>query len=139
MGDVRAEDLAELDAITRTLRATPADDLRELLAAREATAAAGPVEAHLLPEPEFPGRLGSGDVRWSCRHGCGWSHTERPGLEPMGPLVLPVGFGPDDVSAAVTRQAGERHRALLARVEAAFTEHYAAEHQEAVSAPPASG
>lgn len=140
MGDVLAEDLADLEAIARSLRGTPADDLRELLAAREKTAAADrDQEAHLLPEPEFPGRLGSGVVRWSCRYGCGWSHTERPGLEPVGPLVLPVGFGPDDVSEAVTRQATERHQALQARVEAAFTAHYEAEHQEAESAPPPAG
>lgn len=128
------EDLAELEAVARSLRGTPADDFRELLAAREAAATAGPEEAHLLPEPES-GRLGSGTVRWSCREGCGWSHTETPGMEPAGPLVLPVGFGPDDVSAALTRQAGERHRELLKRVEGAFTEHYATAHPGVEAAP----
>lgn len=132
MVDVRTEDLAELEAIARSLRGTPADDLGELLAAREATAAAEPGQAHLLPVPEFPGPLGAGLVRWSCRYGCGWSHTEEPGREPAGPLVLPAGFGPDDLSAAVTRHAGERHQALQARVEAAFTEHYATAHPAAV-------
>ncbi|GAB2327897.1 hypothetical protein [Streptomyces variabilis] len=140
MGDVCAEDLAELEAIARSVRGTPADDFRELLAAREAAATAAPEtaapeEAHpLFGEPEFPGRLQYGAVRWSCREGCGWSHTETPGMEPAGPLVLPVGFGPDDLSAAVTRQAEERHRELWKRVEGAFAEHYATAHPGAESA-----
>lgn len=129
------EDLAELEAVARSLRGTPADDLQELLAAREAAATAGPEEAHLIPEPEFPGGLGLGTVRWNCREGCGWSHTEAPDLEAPGPLVLPVGFGSDDLSAAITHQAEERHRELLKRVEGAFLEHYATAHPESAPLP----
>jgi hypothetical protein len=46
----------------------------------------------------------------------------------MGPVVIPVDGGPDAVSAAITRQAQERHEALQERVLAALTEHYAADH-----------
>lgn len=137
MGDVSVEDLAELEAVARSLRGTSADAFRELLAAREAAATAAPEEeAHpLLGEPEFPGGLGFGAVRWSCREGCGWSHTETPDMEAPGPLVLPVGFGPDDVSAAITHQAEERQRELRKRVEGAFLEHYATAHPESAPLP----
>lgn len=135
MAELGAEDLAELEAVARSLRGTPADDFRELLAAREAAATASPEEAHLLPEPEFPGPFGSGLVRWSCREGCGWSHTEVPGLDVPGPLVLPVGFGPDDLSAAITHQAEERQRELRKRVEGAFLEHYATAYPESAPLP----
>ncbi|MFM9594064.1 hypothetical protein ACKI16_24060 [Streptomyces scabiei] len=130
MADTLADAYDELEAVLQTVRATAGDDLRDLLAARQRAAEAEPGEAHLLPPPEFPGPRFSGAVRWSCRYGCGWSHTERPGLEPMGPLVLPVDLRPEDVSAAITRQAEERHQALQSRVLDAFTAHYAAEHQE---------
>lgn len=130
MADIVTDAYAELEAVLQTVRETAGDDLRVLLAARGRAPEAEQGEAHLLPPPEFAGPLGSGAVRWSCRYGCGWSHTERPDLEPMGPLVLPADFRPEDVSAAVTRQAEERHQALQARVLDALTAHYAAEHQE---------
>jgi hypothetical protein len=130
VADTVTDEFADLEAILQAARATAGDDLRALLAARERTAEAEPGEAPLLPPPELPGPGFSGAVRWSCRHRCGWSHTEHPGMEPMGPLVLPVDFRPEDVSAAVTRQAEERHQALQARVLDALTAHYAAEHQE---------
>lgn len=130
MADTLTDAYAELEAALQATRGTEGDDLVALLAARHQAAEAEPGEARLLPSPELSGPLGSGAVRWSCQYGCGWSHTERPDLEPMGPLVLPVDFRPEDVSAAVTRQAEERHQALQARVLDALTAHYAAEHQE---------
>jgi hypothetical protein len=123
-------DVAELEAIVRAMpRSRLEGDLRAMLAARD-QAATEPGPASLLPSPEFPGPRFSGAVRWSCRYRCGWSHTETPGLETPGPLVLPVGFGPEDVEAALTRRATESHQALQARVTSAFTEHYATAHPE---------
>lgn len=125
---------AELEAAVQAVAAAAVDDWwRAATVAREQPAAteAGQDEAHLLPLPEFPSRPRyAGTVRWSCRYGCGWSHTELPGLEPMGPIVVPANPRPEDVTAAITRQAEERHRALLARVTDAFTGHYAAAHPE---------
>ncbi|MFI0812897.1 hypothetical protein [Streptomyces echinatus] len=49
-----------------------------------------------------------------------------------GPLTLPANFTAEDVSAAITAQAEERHRLLLDRVDAAFRRHYRTEHPEAL-------
>ncbi|MDI9829667.1 hypothetical protein [Streptomyces sp. KAU_LT] len=90
--------------------------------------------------PDFPYRRLSTVARWACRTGCGWAYEEDadPGLP--GPLVLPANFTPADVSAAISRQAGERHQALRDRVDAALREHYRTEHPhllEDVAAAPA--
>lgn len=132
MGDLRTDDFADLEAITRSLRGTAADDLHALLNGRERDAAGPrPHPASLLPRPEFPREAQhAGTVRWSCPHGCGWSHTERPGLERPGPLVLPVDFRPEDVTEAITRRATASHQALQERVREALATHYSAAHPE---------
>lgn len=133
--------MADTDLEDIIRRAAPAlldDSFRAVLAERERarTAPPEPEPEPVLPRPDTgPGIFGyGGEVRWHCRHGCGWFHAERPDLEPIGHVVIPVGGGPDDVSAAITRQATARHQALQERVLTAVTEHYEQEHQEAASA-----
>jgi hypothetical protein len=87
----------------------------------------------LMRGPEFPwGLRGLNAVtaRYTCRQpGCGMVYLEAVDELP-GPIRLPVNFTADDVSAAITTQARERHQARLDRVEAAFREHYRTEHPE---------
>lgn len=87
----------------------------------------------LMHGPEFPWGLhgfNAVTARYTCRQpGCGTVHLEAVDELP-GPITLPVNFTPDDLSAAITAQADERHQARLARVDAAFREHYRTEHPE---------
>lgn len=89
--------------------------------------------APLMRGPEFPRGLhglNAVTARYTCRQpGCCMVYLEAVDELP-GPLTLPVNFTPDDVSAAITAQASERHEARLDRVDAAFREHYRTEHPE---------
>lgn len=84
----------------------------------------------LVPPAVSPYGMGSTITRWSCRTGCGWSYEEDADPGPPGPLVLPVAFTADDVSAAISAQATARHEAQLDRVQGAITDHYRAAHPE---------
>ncbi|AIV35632.1 hypothetical protein [Streptomyces sp. CCM_MD2014] len=130
-------DTEDLEAIIRSAAPTLLDEaFRAMLAERERARTAPPEPEPVLPRPDpGPGIFGyGGEVRWHCRHWCGWYHAERPDLDVIGPVVIPADGGPDDVSAAITRQAKGRHQARHDRVLAAVTEHYEQEHQEAESA-----
>ncbi|MFK0063323.1 hypothetical protein ACIQTN_29355 [Streptomyces werraensis] len=87
----------------------------------------------LMRGPDFPWGLkgfNAATARYTCRRpGCGMVYLEAVDELP-GPITLPVNFTPDDLSAAITAQASERHQERLARVEAAFREHYRTEHPE---------
>lgn len=122
---------ADIEAAARGLaQITTADILR----AQQAAETACPPEPGIIPCPEFPtnsppGRLG-GIARYRCPLGCPWFHDEPTDPGPLGPLLLPAGFTPADVDAALTAQAAERGRAQHARVEAAITSHYTECHPE---------
>lgn len=127
----------DLETILRKAAPAAMDEAyRDILTAQERARTAQPEPEPVLPRPDTgPGIFGyGGEIRWNCRHRCGWYHAEWPGLEPMGPVVLPADGSPEDLSAALTRQATARHDSLQERVLAAVTEHYEQEHQEAESA-----
>ncbi|MFD9256917.1 hypothetical protein [Streptomyces sp. NPDC059538] len=109
-----------LDAIARWPKPTIEDYLR---ARREAEQAPPVVTA--LPMPEF---AGWGAVRYRCLLDCGWFHEENPGLETPGPVLLPVGFATEDLSAAIASAAEIRSKAAAMRVEQAIAAHFAEAH-----------
>lgn len=77
--------------------------------------------------PQFV-RLGVG---YSCPMGCDWQHIEHPDNDPIPPIRLPdypSRCTPEQLSAAFTAAADERHRAYMARVERACTDHLNTEH-----------
>ncbi|MET9611738.1 hypothetical protein [Kitasatospora indigofera] len=99
-------------------------------------------ERRCLPQPEFPYPLGhvkAGTVRWSCPLGCGRHHDEYPGLDPVGPIVLPgtcteadggwplsevlITCTDAELSRAITASATARADARNARVLAALDGH----------------
>jgi hypothetical protein len=87
----------------------------------------------LMRGPEFPWGLkgfNAQTARFSCREpGCTMAVLEFMDELP-GPLRLPVNFTSNDVAAAISAQASERHQARVDRLTAAFREHYRAEHPE---------
>jgi hypothetical protein len=130
--------MARINAMLAEMPREAAADLVQRLhedAARRAAQALEPPP--LMRGPEFPwGLKGANAVtaRYTCRRpGCGMVYLEAVDEMP-GPITLPVDFTPDDVSAAITAQASERHQARLARVDAAFREHYRTDHPELLEA-----
>lgn len=102
-----------------------ADVMREIQEGRRAAEQAPPPPPSTIPAPDFaPG----GVVRFHCPLDCGWRHDENPGLEPMGPLLLPVDFTPDDLSAAITSQAEVSGNNFRLRVEQAIADHFTEAH-----------
>jgi hypothetical protein len=87
----------------------------------------------LMRGPEFPWGLkgfNASTARYTCRQpGCRMAYLEAVDEMP-GPITLPANFTQDDLSAAISAQAAERHRARLARVEAAFRDHCRTEHPD---------
>ncbi|MEV4783951.1 hypothetical protein AB0K53_00605 [Streptomyces tuirus] len=80
-----------------------------------------------LPAPDFvPG----GIARFHCALRCGWYHDEAPGLEPMGLVRVPVGFTPEELSAAISAQAEARAEQFRRRVESAIAAHFASAHPD---------
>lgn len=128
----------ELDDVMAALRARPvAEDWAEILAAQKAAQAAPPPPS-LIPYPVFPYGLGSGlggVARFECqRPGCGWAVEVNADVAPIEPLILPAGFTPDDVSAALSERAAVRVEAQRADLERAFREHLGEVHPEQVEA-----
>ncbi|MFE2424615.1 hypothetical protein [Streptomyces hokutonensis] len=121
----------DLDALLARLpMKSPREAYDEMMAAREAAAAAPLPEPSIIAMPTYPddrwGRLG-GTIRFGCPLGCGWHHDENPGLEAATePLVLPLDLSRLD--EALTAQANARAEAFRVRVETAITAHYAADH-----------
>lgn len=126
-----------LDRINALLAELPQETAAALVQRLHQDAAGMAAEADQAPPlmrgPEFPWGLhgyNAATARYTCRQpGCGMVYLEAVDELP-GPITLPVNFTSDDVSAAITAQAAERHRERLARVEAAFRSHYRAEHPE---------
>ncbi|MGX1301313.1 hypothetical protein RKD35_002801 [Streptomyces albogriseolus] len=126
-----------VDRINAMLAAMPQEAAAALVQRLHQDTARMAAEADQAPPlmrgPEFPwGLKGFNAVtaRYTCRQpGCGTVYLEAVDELP-GPLTLPVNFTPDDLSAAITAQAAERHQARLERVEAAFRDHYRTEHPE---------
>jgi hypothetical protein len=89
----------------------------------------------LMRGPEFPWGLkgfNAQTARFACRQpGCTMVHLEFMDELP-GPFRLPVNFTAEDVSAAISAQASERHQARMDRLTAVFREHYRTEHPEAL-------
>ncbi|QIY99445.1 hypothetical protein HEP87_42965 [Streptomyces sp. S1D4-11] len=90
----------------------------------------------LMRGPDFPyglHGLNATMAKYTCRQpGCPMVYLEDADDGLPGPLTLPVNFTADDVSAAITAQANVRQEARLDLVQAAFTDHYRAEHPEAL-------
>ncbi|MEV0016719.1 hypothetical protein [Streptomyces tendae] len=126
-----------MDQVNALLAAMPEESAAALVQRWHQDAARAEAESDQAPPlmrgPEFPWGLhgfNAVTARYTCRQrGCGMVYLEAVDELP-GPITLPVDFTPDDLSAAITAQASERHEARLARVEAAFREHYRAEHPE---------
>ncbi|MER7841654.1 hypothetical protein ABTY98_38660 [Streptomyces sp. NPDC096040] len=87
----------------------------------------------LMRGPEFPWGLkgfNAQTARFACRQpGCPMVYLEFMDELP-GPLTLPANFTAEDVSAAISAQASERHQVRLGRLTAVFREHYRTEHPE---------
>lgn len=103
----------------------PQPTLEDLLRARREAEQAPPPPPTTIPQPDFPS---FGVVRFQCHLDCGWHHEEQPGLEPMGPLLLPANFTSDDLSAAISSQAEVSANAFRLRVEQAISDHFDAAH-----------
>ena len=120
MGD----DFADTEAVMKRL---PQPTVEDFLRARREAEQAPPPPPTTIPTPDFPS---FGVVRFRCPLDCGWHHDENPGLEPMGPLLLPADFTPDDLSAALSSQAEVRHNNFRLRVEQSIADHFAEAHPE---------
>ncbi|MFC3345999.1 hypothetical protein ACFOOM_00805 [Streptomyces echinoruber] len=122
------DDASDLDEwFARLPKPSPSEGLAELLAAREAAAAAP--ELSTIPMPEFPYPLShplGGTMRFSCALGCGWYHDENPIREEREPLVLPA--DPEKWRQALAVRAEVRGAAFRARVEGAIADHFAQAH-----------
>ncbi|MET8113842.1 hypothetical protein [Streptomyces prasinus] len=102
----------------------PLPSLEEMERAREEERGRPPLVT-TLPEPDFvPG----GIARFHCVLGCGWHHDEAPGLEPMGPVRVPVDFTPEQLSDALSEHAAARAERFRRRVESAIAAHFADAH-----------
>jgi len=116
-----SDDDFDLDALVGRLPMPTYDDV---LRARRADELAPPIVS-ALPMPDF---VRGGIVRYRCLLDCGWFHDERPGLEMPGPLLLPVGFTSEDLSAAISGAAEVQGKASAMRVEQAIAAHFAEAH-----------
>lgn len=77
-----------------------------------------------VPAPELTDPLSGGTVRYHCPiDNCRWHWDERPGLEPLGPIRLPVGFAPEDVGEAISAMARELATAQARRIETVLRAH----------------
>lgn len=84
-----------------------------------------------MPMPELPARHEGllGIVRFRCPlRDCDWLHDDPMGREPLGPIRLPTGFTPADITAAINARASENSKAVHARIEAAITDHASQAH-----------
>ena len=121
-----SDDFADFEAAVRRL---PQPSIADLLRAQREAEQAPPPPPTTIPTPDFPKPLG-GVVRFRCPLDCGWFHDEHPGLEPMGPLLLPADFTGDDLSAALSSQAEVSSNNFRLRVEHAISEHFDAVHPD---------
>lgn len=116
-----SDDDFDRDALVGRL---PMPTIEDVLRARRETEQAPPLVT-ALPMPDF---VRGGIVRYRCLLDCGWYHDERPGLEQPGPLLLPLGFTTEDLSAAMSSAAEVRGKAHVMRVEQAIAAHFADAH-----------
>lgn len=119
-----SDDFADIEAAMARL---PQPTIDDLLRARREAEQAPPPPPTTIPTPEFPS---FGVVRFNCPLGCGWRHDENPGLEPMGPLLLPADSTPDDLSAAISSQAAVRGNNFRLRVEQVIADHFTEAHPD---------
>ncbi|MGX1893800.1 hypothetical protein ACWIHQ_10120 [Streptomyces anulatus] len=124
----------ELDGVVASLRfGSVAEDWVELLAAQKAAQGAQPPPS-LIPAPVFPQGPSGGwceVARFECqRPGCGWAVELDTDPGPVPALVLPPGFTPADLSAAISAGAESRAAAQREALESAFREHLREVHAE---------
>lgn len=115
-------DFADIEAAMKRI---PKPTIDDLLRARREAEQTPPPPPSTIPTPDFPS---FGVVRFRCPLDCGWFHDEHPGLESMGPLLLPAGFTSDDLSAAISSQAEARGNNFRLRVEQSIADHFTEAH-----------
>ncbi|WP_141576152.1 hypothetical protein [Actinomadura sp. WMMA1423] len=82
-----------------------------------------------VPVAELTRPLGSGTVRYHCPvTRCRWHWDERPGLEPSGPIPLPINFTPENLDQALTAMACKLATAQARRVETVLRAHLTLAH-----------
>ncbi|MDR3081356.1 MAG: hypothetical protein LBV60_10610 [Streptomyces sp.] len=112
---------ADIDALAKHLPQPSVGDLLRLR--REAGGSPPPLTT--MPMPAW---RPDGIQRYYCPLGCGWKHDEDPGVEMLGPLLLPADFTGLDVSNAITAMAEVHSNNYRLRVEQAIAAHFANEH-----------